>query len=93
MGSIALIAISLATMSWGRGIFLLISLPRYKRPDVPWSKVHPRAEANHYAILIRPNSLTGEGKLRLLSATRSFGLCAAIIVGGVVVNAIGNHTF
>jgi hypothetical protein len=92
MSSVVIVAIILAAMSWGRGVILLVSLPRYKRPDVPWSMVHPRAEVNHYAILMRPDSLTGEGKLRLLSATRSFGLCAAIIVGGVVIK-MSSHAF
>jgi len=55
--------------------------------------VHPRAEAHHHFIVMNPDSLTDEGKRKLLSATRSFGLCACVVVGSLAINMATSHAF
>jgi hypothetical protein len=93
MGSWALVAVTVALVLWVRGLLLLASLPRHKRPDVPWGMVHPRAEAHHHFIVMSPDSLTDEGRRKLLSATRSFGLCACVVIGSLAINMATSHAF
>jgi len=74
-----LAVVGAALYFWALTMQLILSLPRHKKPEVPWSEI-PGAGINPYNIILRPRHLTEQGQNNLFWAVVYAGVFTAIAV-------------
>lgn len=87
------LAMTVGAIGLFKWVYYFVSLPAYKRPEVPWESL-PWTRFNHMNIILTPRYLTQEGQERWLMAFKNLGLfllCLGLLIAATTGIPTGEH--